>query len=107
MHINGHGLSIAVVWRDDVVVLFLHGNADHRSARLLTRTIHALAGQRITSMWVDLAGVEQLDAAGANALLEARERIRADGHDFVIRSPSREVAQLLASPARAQRALAP
>ena len=107
MHINGHGLSIAVVWRDDVVVLFLHGNADHRSARLLSHTVHALARQRITSMWVDLAGVEQLDAAGANALLEARERVRADGHDFVIRSPSREVAQLLASPARAPRALAP
>ena len=107
MHINGHGLSIAVVWRDDVVVVFLHGNADHRSARLLTHTLHALARRRITSMWVDLAGVEQLDAAGANALLEARERIRADGHDFVIRSPSREVAQLLASPARAPRALAP
>jgi len=107
MHINGHGLSIAVVWRDDVVVVFLHGNADHRSARLLSHTVHALARQRITSMWVDLAGLEQLDAAGANALLQARERVRADGHDFVIRSPSREVAQLLAAPAPARSALAP
>jgi anti-anti-sigma factor len=107
MQIHGHGLSIALVWRDDVVVLLLGGNADHRSAPLLTRTLDALAPQHFTSVWVDLAGLEQLDAAGANALLEARERISARGHDFVIRSPSREAARLLASLPRDPRALAP
>src|SRR3954447_2480118 len=87
MRIHGRGLSITVVWREDTVVLFLAGNADHRSAPLLSRTLDALTPQRVTNVWVDLAGVDQLDDAGANTLLQARQRISARGHVFVLRSP--------------------
>ena len=74
MHVHGDRLSIAVVWRDDVVVLFLAGTADRGSERLLSRTLSALAGQTFSSMWVDLAGIERIDSTAVRLLLAVRER---------------------------------
>jgi anti-anti-sigma factor len=96
MHVHSDRLSIAVVWRDDVVVLFLAGTADRGSQRLLSRTLSALAGQAFSSMWVDLAGIERIDITAVRLLLAAREQVTARGHEFVIRSPSTPAAHMLA-----------
>jgi anti-anti-sigma factor len=97
MRVHGHRLSIAVVWRDDVVVVFLFGTADRSSVRLLTRTARALAQQQFTSVWLDLAGIERIDPEAARVLLGIRHEVASQGHEFMIRSPSSEAARVFAS----------
>jgi anti-anti-sigma factor len=95
MHVHGHGLSIEVIWNDDLVALFLRGDLDQRSAPLLARTLDVLRDQRPGSVWVNVAGIERIDTAGAQILLEARQRARDRGCEFLIRSPSTTVGHAL------------
>ena len=103
MQIRGHGLSITFVWSADVVVLVFEGDIDCASAPLLATTVKALRVQHVKSVWLDLAGIERMDAVGAGAIFEARERLTQAGHELVIRSASTEAARALraSSPARA------
>ena len=95
MRLRQHGLSIAVVERDDHVVLFLDGELDLGSTALLVRTVEALAHQPFARVWVSLAGVSRIDEDGIDALLEACERTQALDREFLVRSPSCEVTRAL------------
>jgi anti-anti-sigma factor len=95
VRVDVDGLSIAVARSGDVVELFLGGALDRRSARALTRVLDGLDAQDPTSVWVDLAGVNRIDAAGIDALVRARQRASELGHELLVRSPSTDVARLL------------
>jgi anti-anti-sigma regulatory factor len=78
-----------------VVVLFVNGALDARSAAGLTRTLDEIWSQPFASLWVDLAGTDRLDEAGLDVLLRARERAVASDREFLIRSPSTEAVRAL------------
>lgn len=95
MRVHGHGLSIAFVWHGDLVTLFLRGHLDRRSAPLLADALHAVGAQHAGRVWVDVAGIERIDAAGAQALLDAGRRGADGAGEFLIRSPSTTVGRAL------------
>jgi anti-anti-sigma factor len=95
VRIDVNGLSIAVTRCGDVVMLFLGGDLDLRSAQALGRVLERLGAKDSGSVWVELAGVSRIDAVGIQALLRARRRASKRGHEFLVRSPSTEVARLL------------
>jgi anti-anti-sigma factor len=95
VRVDVDGLSIAVAQSGDVVRLFLGGALDRRSARALTRVLDGLGAEDPGSVWVDLAGVSRIDAVGIDALVRARWRASELGHEFLVRSPSADVARLL------------
>jgi anti-anti-sigma factor len=95
VRVDVDGLSIAVTRSGDVVVLVLGGALDRRSARALTRVLDGLGAEESGSVWVDLAGVSRIDADGIHALARARRRASELDHEFLVRSPSTEVARLL------------
>ena len=91
MRVSRHGLTIAVVERGDLVMLFLDGELDRMSTPLLTKMLSGLDEQHFDRVWVNLAGLSHIDAGGIDALLEARSRTHRHSREFLVRSPSREV----------------
>lgn len=91
MQLSRHGLTIAVVERDDIVMLLLDGELDHASTPLLKRILSALEAQRVNRVWINAAGLTRIDADGIDALLEAQSRTRRLSREFLVRSPSSEV----------------
>src|SRR4051794_9097004 len=88
MLVQSAHLSLRVLRRQEVVVVFVNGALDERSAETIARTLDGLWGQHFLSLWVDLAGANRLDNAGVGALVGARERAVELGREFLIRSPS-------------------
>jgi anti-anti-sigma factor len=87
------GLTIAVAAQAGVISVFLDGELDGASASLLVRTLEGLAAQRFVRLWVYLAGVTYIDDEAIEVLLTARARVREQRREFVVRSPSSEVAR--------------
>jgi anti-anti-sigma factor len=96
MRVTGHGLSIAVVWTGDIVVVFLEGKLDGHSAPLLVDTLERLVPQCGGGLWLELAGVDRIDAVGAAAIARVCRLSSELGRECLLRSPSSAVALALA-----------
>lgn len=96
MHIDAHRLSMDLVGNGNAVFLFLGGDLDARSATPLARALERLHAQRPESLWIELAGIDQVDPIGLQVLLDAQVRAEHHGYEFLLRSPSRAVADLIA-----------
>jgi anti-anti-sigma regulatory factor len=91
MQVSRHGLTIVVVERGDLVILFLDGELDRVSTPLLVKMLSGLDRQHVDRVWVNVAGLSRIDAGGIDALLEARSRTNRFSREFLVRSPSCEV----------------
>jgi anti-anti-sigma regulatory factor len=90
MQVSQHGLTVAE--RGDLIILFRDGELDHMSTPLLVKMLSGLEGQHFDRVWVNLAGLSRIDLGGIDALLEARSRTHRLRRQFLVRSPSCEVA---------------
>jgi anti-anti-sigma regulatory factor len=91
MQVSRHGLTIALVERGDLMILFLDGSLDRMSTPLLENMLARLDEQHVEGVWVNLAGLSRIDEDGIDALLEARSRTHQLSREFLVRSPSSEV----------------
>jgi anti-anti-sigma regulatory factor len=91
MQVSGHALTIALVERGGLVILFLEGSLDRMSTPLLENMLARLDEQHVEGVWVNLAGLNRIDEDGIDALLEARSRTHQLRREFLVRSPSCEV----------------
>jgi anti-anti-sigma factor len=76
-------------------IVALHGDVDFvNSPATLTAVLGAGEGSDV-GVVVDLAAVSFIDLAGVRTLLRARESLRADGGDLLLRRPSRLLIRML------------
>ena len=97
VRVERDGLTIAIVTRTDLVVVFLDGELGAESRPLLERTLNGLAKQRFARVWVSLAGVTSIDTETIDVLVAARARAREQRREFIVRSPSAAVARSFAA----------
>src|SRR4051812_266806 len=107
MRVRGHGLSMAIVWNDGRVALFLDGDLDRRSAPLLAKTLDAIAAQHPPSGWLHAGGVERIDTGGIRFLREAHRRVADHGCELLIRSLSTAIGTALEVPQSSEGCVCP
>ncbi len=70
------------------------GEVDAHSSEAFGTALEA-AGERATTLTVDMSGVTFMDSSGLRVLVEAQQRVEAGGPTLVLRSPSRQIMRLL------------
>jgi anti-sigma B factor antagonist len=80
---------------EDAVVLALRGELDLTSAPIFERELRAAGSAHPRHLVIDLSGLEFMDSTGLRALLLARERAQADGHELTLRRGPRQVQRVL------------
>jgi anti-anti-sigma factor len=90
---NGHGvhLTVQVVHLDAAPVVLVAGELDLSTADSLRTSLHPLGGRVV----VNLADVTFMDCSGVSVLVEAHNRLEAEGGGLRLRSPSDPVVRLL------------
>ena len=79
----------------DALVLSLRGELDLTSAPTFERELEAAEASHPSLLVIDLSGLDFMDSTGLRALLLARERAQADGHDLALRRGPRQVQRVL------------
>ena len=84
--------AFEAVHGDDVHVISLHGELDLANAARVREALVEVAGSTVV---VDLADLSFLDSSGIAALLGARKRILAAGHEIEMRGAQGMVRRVL------------
>jgi anti-sigma B factor antagonist len=94
---NGYGqLSARLMCSDDgIALLRVAGEVDYWTAPVLGMAVKEALRQGAAEVFVDLAQVSFFDAAGASALVVARQRCQRRGAAFAILRPSRPALRVL------------
>ena len=90
---SGHGvqLTVQVVHLDAAPVVLVAGELDLSTVVSLRSSLLPLGGRVV----VNLAGVTFMDCSGVSVLVEAHNRLAAEGGGLRVRSPSGPVIRLL------------
>src|SRR5947208_746479 len=80
---------------DTNVILALRGELDLTSAPVFERELRAIEATSPGRLVIDLSRLEFMDSSGLRALLLARERAQADGHELALRRGPRQVQRVL------------
>ena len=70
------------------VVLALQGEADIATAPLLTRALSRVTELGTARVVLDAASLDLIDACCLGVIADARDRLREQGRDLVVRSPT-------------------
>jgi anti-sigma B factor antagonist len=79
----------------DTLVVSLRGELDLTSAPEFERELEAPAEPAPRRVVIDLSGLEFMDSTGLRALLAARDRVRNQGQQLILRRGSRQVQRVL------------
>jgi anti-sigma B factor antagonist len=93
---GANGFSVALADASDDVVVSVSGELDILTAPVLERYLSTAVDRAPRRVVVDLGRVTFLDLRAINVLVEARQRIGAEGPDLVLRAPSAKVRRLIA-----------
>jgi anti-sigma B factor antagonist len=96
--LDGHGLGILGVTADRVpggVSVRVAGEMDVATAPQLVATIRSLSQRDMQHIWLDLAGLTFVDAAGLAALVQARMLVDGRGGRLTLHGVSPLVRRLL------------
>jgi anti-sigma B factor antagonist len=88
-------LQIESTARGDAIVLTMKGELELTSAPVFERELRAVEATNPRRLVIDLSGLEFMDSTGLRALLLARERAQADGHELALRRGPRQVQRVL------------
>ena len=88
-------LAIESTARGDAIVLTMKGELDLTSSPVFERELRAVEATSPRRLVIDLSGLEFMDSTGLRALLLARERAQADGHELALRRGPRHVQRVL------------
>jgi anti-anti-sigma factor len=88
-------LALSVSREGGVATVTVGGDLDLATAGELESCLAGLAGGEVTSVMVDLHGVEFVDSAGINVLLHGRRHAMARAQTFVISRASGAVREVL------------
>jgi anti-sigma B factor antagonist len=88
-------LEIETIAGPDSTVLTVRGELDLTSAPAFERELRAVEATNPRRLVIDLSGLEFMDSTGLRALLLARERAQADGHELALRRGPRQVQRVL------------
>jgi anti-sigma B factor antagonist len=83
------------VQEDEALVLSLQGELDLTSAPMFERELESAEAANPGHLIIDLSQLEFMDSTGLRALLVARERAVADGHQLTLRRGPRQVQRVL------------
>ena len=86
--------STKVVRVDGATVIYVQGEIDMSTAERLRDVIEPHMGPDQTIV-LDLGGVEFMDSACLNVLVQARGKLTADGGSLILRNPSSAAHRLL------------
>lgn len=70
------------------MVLALHGEADIATAPVLTRALSQVTERGTAHVVLDAASLDFIDACCLGVIADARTRLRGQGRDLVVRSPT-------------------
>jgi anti-sigma B factor antagonist len=77
-----------------VISLALSGELDLGSAPELDRELREIAQTNPERLILDLSGLSFMDSTGLASIVEAQRVAQADGHELVLRHPTRQVQRL-------------
>ena len=80
---------------DDRIVVSLRGELDLTSVPEFERELREAEATNPSHLVLDLSGLDFMDSTGLRALLQARERAKADGHELTLRRGPRQVQRVL------------
>ncbi len=79
----------------DSVAISLRGELDLTSTPAFERELRDAEAGAPVRLVIDLSGLDFMDSTGLRALLQARERARANGHELTLRRGPRQVQRVL------------
>ncbi len=88
-------LSVEMTTDTPTARVTLSGEFDLDGAPQVQSTLSSLAGQGITSVVVDVAGLTFVDSTGLRAILAGREKLQAAGATLVLEGASGVVERVL------------
>jgi anti-sigma B factor antagonist len=88
-------IALAVEHHDHGAVVTVAGDLEFGTAASLRSALIDLSQQGADPLVVDLAGLEFIDSTGLSLLVQAKQRLEAQGHRFVLRSPTARVRRVL------------
>ena len=88
-------LSLTVEHDGGAALVIVAGDLEFGTAARLHTTLIDLAQQGCDPLTVDLSQLEFIDSTGLSLLVQAKQRIESQGHEFVLRNPTERVQRVL------------
>jgi anti-sigma B factor antagonist len=86
--VNPGELAVDVAGQDGRYEVHLRGELDMSTAPQLRDELLRLAGDEASTVTVDLSGLAFVDSTGLSVLITALKRLRQQGGDMALRSPT-------------------
>jgi anti-sigma B factor antagonist len=88
-------ISLSVAHEDAGVVVLVGGDLEFGTAATLRSTLIDLAQRGHNPVVVDLSQLDFIDSSGLSLLVQAKQRIESQGHEFALRNPTERVQRVL------------
>jgi anti-sigma B factor antagonist len=88
-------IALVVEHQERGTVVTVAGDLEFGTAASLRTTLIDLSQQGCNPLVVDLSGLEFIDSTGLSLLVQAKQRIESQGHQFVLRNPTDRVRRVL------------
>ncbi len=90
-----HDFDVTVRFEDNLPVVEVRGEVDLYTGPRLWERLSGVIDSGHRRVALDLAGVDFMDSTGISVMVMALRRMRAEGGELVVRSPSRATFKLL------------
>jgi anti-sigma B factor antagonist len=88
-------IALAVEHYDGSAVVTVGGDLEFGTAASLRSTLIDLSQQGCDPLVIDLEALEFIDSTGLSLLVQAKQRVESQGHQFILRNPTQRVRRVL------------
>jgi anti-anti-sigma factor len=93
--VEGPAIALGVEHDGQGAVVTVNGELEFGTAAILRTTLLELAQEGCERVVLDISGLEFIDSTGVSLLVQAKQRLESQGHQFVLRAPAHRVLRVL------------